>query len=391
MPPRTKSSSKKRTRSSAAQKKRTTTTTTTKKTVVGAAEPAIPLDPIYGRFPPEPDADGYYRYRKGRISPMNKPLNTFVVLPLVFFAFGQGMFVNLVALTINSGLKFFRQQQQDENFSASNIIDFTNKFHVGALLLVGMTFTAVSYYIGCRHIEKQFYDSPESRNKAEEWKCRPYQWLTPELRDKEIFWGCFNAAVGSFGGICVFVYQQLPTTPAGTVKIYYDVADPMYAKYGTQFLGGWPYYFFSIVLYFIASDLWAFWAHKTLHIPILYRYIHKLHHSFKAISPFGAYALHPVEFIFIMSFFQLSVLLIPVHFSALALTLVFIGYHSIIEHSGVQYDGWFFFTPSTNYHDDHHEHFHVNYGQNLIIWDWMWGTLRHKKHKYGEENFFSTN
>jgi Delta7-sterol 5-desaturase len=388
--PRTKSSSSSKKRSSSSSSKKEKSVVV-KKTVV-LRESAIPLDPLYGRFPPQPDADGYYRYRQGRISRTNKSLNTFVLLPLVFFAFGQGMFINLLVLVINYGLGFLNLNNPHSPTSASSSpVDFTNKFHTAGVLSFGMIFTAISYYCGCRYVERQFYDSEESRAKAEEWKCRPYQWLTPQLRQKEIFWGCLNAAIGSFCGMSIFVYQQLPSTPPGTVKIYYEMNDPMYAKYGTQILGGWPYYFASIVVYFIASDFWAFWAHKTLHLPFAYRHIHRLHHSFRAVSPFGAYALHPLEFLFIMSFFQLFVFLMPIHFSALMLNLVYLGYHAILDHSGIQYDGWFSFSPSTSYHDDHHEHFHVNYGQSLVIWDWLWGTLRHKKHRYGEDVFFNTN
>ena len=41
----------------------------------------------------------------------------------------------------------------------------------------------------------------------------------------------------------------------------------------------------------------------------------------------------------------------------------------------------------SNYHDDHHRYFHVNFGQHLTWWDRMHGTLRRKGRSYGVEVF----
>ena len=43
--------------------------------------------------------------------------------------------------------------------------------------------------------------------------------------------------------------------------------------------------------------------------------------------------------------------------------------------------------PPTRFHDDHHVHFHVNYGQNLSLWDWAFGTYRREGRVYGEAVF----
>lgn len=363
-----------RKRSSSATSRKHSASSKKKTIAVGGKQ----IDPIYGFYPPQHDDDGYYRYTKGRVHQMPRSLNTFLLLPLVFAGFGCGHFMNLFMMMINH---FF-------NFREGYIpIDFTNMYHVTLCLAVGMVFTVAAYYFGCRHVEKEFYDSQESRSRSEEWKCKPYQWLSADLRREEIFYGCVNAAIGSFAGISIFIYQQLPTTAPGTVKIYYDIQDPLYARWGTQLLGGWPTYVLTTVVYFVAADFWAFWSHKTLHWPFLYRHVHKLHHQFKSVSPFGAYALHPLEFIFIMSGFQGFVFFFPLHFSSLALNLVYIGYHAILDHAGVDFDGWFSFSPSTMFHDDHHTHFHCNFGQSLVFWDWMFGTLRRIDKKYGVENF----
>ena len=41
----------------------------------------------------------------------------------------------------------------------------------------------------------------------------------------------------------------------------------------------------------------------------------------------------------------------------------------------------------SNYHDDHHALFHVNFGQHLTWWDRLHGTLREQGRSYGVEVF----
>ncbi|GBG28912.1 Delta7-sterol 56-desaturase [Hondaea fermentalgiana] len=66
---------------------------------------------------------------------------------------------------------------------------------------------------------------------------------------------------------------------------------------------------------------------------------------------------------------------------------IFIAYHSQIDHSGVDFDGDLPWVPSTSFHDNHHEFFHLNYGATMVLWDWMFGTLRQDDRKYAEHLF----
>ena len=43
--------------------------------------------------------------------------------------------------------------------------------------------------------------------------------------------------------------------------------------------------------------------------------------------------------------------------------------------------------PTTTFHDDHHRYFHCNFGQHVLWFDWLFGTLRTVKRSYGEEAF----
>jgi hypothetical protein len=60
---------------------------------------------------------------------------------------------------------------------------------------------------------------------------------------------------------------------------------------------------------------------------------------------------------------------------------------NIIDHSGVRlYSRWPWQGP-TMFHDDHHVHFHVNFGQHLAFWDRFHGTLRRTGRRYGVDVF----
>ena len=61
--------------------------------------------------------------------------------------------------------------------------------------------------------------------------------------------------------------------------------------------------------------------------------------------------------------------------------------NDIYIHTGVYLESWFPWQPSSLYHDDHHNFFHVNYGQSLTIWDKLGGTFYNQKNKYGENSF----
>jgi len=45
----------------------------------------------------------------------------------------------------------------------------------------------------------------------------------------------------------------------------------------------------------VIEDTWHYWIHRLMHDKRLYKYVHKIHHSYQA--PFGMVAeyAHPVE------------------------------------------------------------------------------------------------
>lgn len=50
---------------------------------------------------------------------------------------------------------------------------------------------------------------------------------------------------------------------------------------------------------------------------------------------------------------------------------IYVYYHGIIDHSGINFKAqwWQPWQPDAEFHDQHHEFFHCNFGFNMSIWD----------------------
>ncbi len=62
------------------------------------------------------------------------------------------------------------------------------------------------------------------RDKPEEWKCQPYNWLPSDLEIHEMVVGAFSLALGSFISSCVACWVM----NGGYSKIYFDPAEHGY-------------------------------------------------------------------------------------------------------------------------------------------------------------------
>ena len=119
----------------------------------------------------------YLFYRKGRVSPASKSLNT-VLLALLVGACGSGAF----SLALFGALRW----------AGVALLDWGRLAHVAPVVLGCAAFSAAAYYYGCASLEHRFYTL--RRGDAAAWKCKPTQWLAPERHAEEVRWGTLNAA-----------------------------------------------------------------------------------------------------------------------------------------------------------------------------------------------------
>ena len=131
----------------------------------------------------------------------------------------------------------------------------------------------------------------------------------------------------------------------------------------------------ATVIFFFASSSHFYLTHRLLHWKPLYRSVHELHHRNVNTGPWTGISMHPVEHILFFSMFFVW-WIVPMHPSVIILTGFFKGLGPAVSHSGfdrllvsrrrIPAGDWF--------HDLHHRHFEVNYGNPEVPFDWLMKT-----------------
>jgi sterol desaturase/sphingolipid hydroxylase (fatty acid hydroxylase superfamily) len=137
-----------------------------------------------------------------------------------------------------------------------------------------------------------------------------------------------------------------------------------------------------LAMLFFLVPIWRgglhfYFIHRVLHIPTLYRWVHKLHHNNINPGPWTGLSMHPVE----QLFFYSSVLIyfiVPAH----PLIVIFEGIHASLS-PGIGHSGFDRIvlgssksvTTYDRFHYLHHKYFECNYGLALIPLDKWFGTF----------------
>lgn len=137
-------------------------------------------------------------------------------------------------------------------------------------------------------------------------------------------------------------------------------------------------------LYFIlmayAAMVWNgihfYIVHRAIHFQPFYRLVHERHHRNVNVGPWSGLAMHPVEHFI---FFTPCVLwwFLPVSPEIILFTTLTVGLVPAINHTGFQQ----LILPGGNtvylgdwFHQLHHQHFRVNYGNPLSPFDKVFGS-----------------
>lgn len=210
-------------------------------------------------------------------------------------------------------------------------------------------------------------------------RCQPnrtHNNLLLTLKRPEVRQTVTNLTIAAFLSACVVV---------GKVKYDYSRIYTDVTEYGGD--NCLLYFLVSTVAYFIWIDLWAYIGHRALHLPFLYKTVHKYHHKYQPTTAFAALGLHPVDMLIIQGGVYTMLYVMPMHVGCIALNLLYVHYHNVIDHSGIYHESALPWQPSSLYHDDHHKLFHLNYGQTLTIWDKLGKTFYKDKKTYSEDTF----
>ncbi|KAK4701518.1 Delta7-sterol 5-desaturase, partial [Phenoliferia sp. Uapishka_3] len=140
----------------------------------------------------------------------------------------------------------------------------------------------------------------------------------------------------------------------------------------------WAYMVLSAAIFLLFTDYCIYWAHRWLHIPFIYKKLHKPHHKWIIPTPFASHAFHPVDGYIQSVPYHLICYLIPIHKYMFIGLFSFVNLWSIFIHDSDMLAD----TPLIKYingpahHTLHHIYFTCNYGQYFTLGDRLFGSFR---------------
>jgi lathosterol oxidase len=210
------------------------------------------------------------------------------------------------------------------------------------------------------------------RGQAAGWKLQPERWLGRRQVRQAFALGSVNILAGALlGG--TFAWQ---VARGGGAALYFDAA---------RF--GWAWLAASAVLGFVLIDAGLYYSHRLLHHRALFRYVHRWHHKFVAPIVFTTTAMHPIEFLVFFCVLLLPALVVPMYVGVYVALVAYTYLVGMVDHLGVRLR-----LPlhgETSFHDEHHVHFHCNYGHHTTLFDRLHGTVRRRDRVYGEDIFYT--
>jgi sterol desaturase/sphingolipid hydroxylase (fatty acid hydroxylase superfamily) len=116
--------------------------------------------------------------------------------------------------------------------------------------------------------------------------------------------------------------------------------------------------------------------HRLIHVPVLYKHIHSVHHNSVNPSPWSSLSMHPIEHLLYWSD-SLIHLLLPSHPLLFLYGLQITGTGAVVGHVGfdrIEVGGEFGVDTHAYAHYLHHKHFEVNYADGTTALDKLFGT-----------------
>ncbi len=181
-----------------------------------------------------------------------------------------------------------------------------------------------------------------------------------------------NPAVAAlFGGLCRAGGAGACAWLHGGTKIYTDWSAH----------GGAPYLLLSAFLYLLVQDSYYYWAHRLMHAPRLFKWMHAGHHRSRQPTPFASFAFDPAEAVVTAWLLPAMTCFIPVHIGVVIALLALMTVTAVMNHSGWEMlPQSFVYGPigrqliSATHHSLHHTRFDANYGLYFRLWDRIMGT-----------------
>lgn len=135
---------------------------------------------------------------------------------------------------------------------------------------------------------------------------------------------------------------------------------------------------FSAAFFLWFTDFCIYWVHRWLHIPFLYKRLHKPHHKWIIPTPFASHAFHPVDGYLQSVPYHMACYMFPIHkymfiglFSFVNLWSIFIHDSDMLCDHPLEH-----YINGPAHHTLHHLYFTCNYGQYFTWADKAFSSFR---------------
>ena len=138
-----------------------------------------------------------------------------------------------------------------------------------------------------------------------------------------------------------------------------------------------PWYLIGLWLVLpLIHEVHFFAIHRLIHIPILYKLIHSVHHNSVNPSPYSSLSMHPVEHLLYFATAAYH-FIIPSHPFLVVYQLHFAGFGAVVGHIGfdkIEVTDEAVIGTHAYAHYLHHKYFEVNYADGLVPLDKWFGS-----------------
>lgn len=175
---------------------------------------------------------------------------------------------------------------------------------------------------------------------------------------------------------------QLALPPLISFTFIYLLVEPI-AALKLPFSQFWPQtwpIWAQVITMILTVDFLRYWLHRAAHTNKYLWRLHAVHHSVQQLYWLNTARFHPLEKILQMMLDSLPFLLMGVNEQVLALYYIAYASNGFFQHSNIQlrFGVLNYLLGTAELHRWHHsqlpEESNANYGNNVIIWDVLFGT-----------------
>jgi sterol desaturase/sphingolipid hydroxylase (fatty acid hydroxylase superfamily) len=237
------------------------------------------------------------------------------------------------------------------------MIDFTSFSGLAVTTFFLFTVIVLRYFLFGYILHWVFYVRKSPR--WEERKIFSKSYSRSQFR-KEIKWSILSSVIFALSGsLLSYLWQK------GYTRIYFDMGAI-----------GWWYLPVSLLVIMVLHETYYYWLHRWMHLPKVYRLVHKVHHDSHITSPWTAFSFHPLEALIQAAFLPLVLMIIPAHPVTILFLLMIMTVSGFINHLGYEvypekFDRHYIgkWLIGATHHARHHKQFQYNFGLYFTFWD----------------------